>query len=985
MPNFDEATIRKAAAWQDFKEAQLLLNVGAVLESESSKDGWSGAVKAGKRTYRVTVVARTPTWLDAKCSCPGNQRDGSFCPHAIATGLHLCNPPAPIAPPPPPKEKAENLLPALAWKIRFQGPWEKSLSKSHLAVAVAPDGVRPPEPADDRLTQWMLAQGLKSKADLQLALSLKTLHGFLDAIRNHPQVSGQDQAIHIDAGTQLQLADCYLEDEVIHLLPDEKSGLLLGDKYWRIDAESLSSSSTIPRSLLPIFEKLAAAQTARIPLKVFLGQIETLQKLIDFSASEWFSTLQIIPSAPQFKLSLKGTASRIKTNFSHSYPQESLPELAGNTLFTRDLQKEKSAQNVFRTIVGENEITHPGAIQTLLTRTLKSLPEDWSVTLDHVIERISSSYVFISPRIQIRESNDAQTEFELLFETDEGAPIPSSEVRRLLSSKGSSASSPSKQYILSEDIEGLLDPLLENLDVRQENGRFITSQASTEVIKEISKNFRNGLVISDSEQKNINEIPIPLPPISAELRPYQVAGYRWLADRLKRYHGALLADDMGLGKTLQTIVLIEHLMKSNPEQKPTLIVVTTSLLGNWKAEFSRFAPERNVIILHGAKRDSLRDPIGSGDVILTTYATLARDLAYHLRQEYSIAVIDEASLIRNPDTDHAKAVARLNAVNRIALTGTPIENSASDLWSIFRFIQPGWMGTRKQFEDKYERPLKAPDTALRASQLLRLKTSPFVLRRTKQEVAPELPSKIQIDEFCTLSKEQFATYRELQTEGQRKASEIQNSGQTAAARMQTLVTLLRLRQACCDLALFDSEKLKALPIPRRSAKLERLMEIAEQAIQAGSKILVFSQFQKQLVEIETVLQAAGISSLRLDGGTRNRQDLVDQFQSEDGPPIFLISLKAGGYGLNLTAADIVIHFDPWWNPAAEAQATDRAHRIGQTKPVTVFRLLTRNTVEEKVLRLQSTKKALAQSLDESSIPSDAPAWSAAELERLLHD
>ena len=205
--------------------------------------------------------------------------------------------------------------------------------------------------------------------------------------------------------------------------------------------------------------------------------------------------------------------------------------------------------------------------------------------------------------------------------------------------------------------------------------------------------------------------------------------------------------------------------------------------------------------------------------------------------------------------------------------------------------------------------------------------------------------------------------------------------------MQALTTLLRLRQACCDLALFDSEKLKNLPIPRRSAKLERLLEITEQSIASGSRMLVFSQFRTQLIGIENELQALGIQSLRLDGQTRNRAELVDCFQSPVGPPVFLISLKAGGYGLNLTAADVVVHFDPWWNPAAEAQATDRAHRIGQSKPVTVFRLLTRNTVEEKVVELQSSKKALAESindsLDESCNTTHAPAWTTSELERLL--
>ena len=406
---------------------------------------------------------------------------------------------------------------------------------------------------------------------------------------------------------------------------------------------------------------------------------------------------------------------------------------------------------------------------------------------------------------------------------------------------------------------------------------------------------------------------------------------------------------MGLGKTLQTIACIEHLFTGYSQPAPALVVVTTSLLGNWQSEFQRFAPRRKTIILHGSNRDSLRETISPGDIVLTTYATLARDLAWHLKQDYLVVVIDEASLIRNPDTDHSKAVAKLNARNRIALTGTPVENSARDLWAIFRFIQPGWLGSRKDFAERYEQQLQSPDTAARAGQLLRIKTSPFTLRRTKQQVAPELPSKIFIDEFCTLSTDQSALYREIQREGQKRIDEIRDSGQNAAARMQALTTLLRLRQVCCDLALFDSEKLKALPIPRRSAKLERLLEITEQSLASGSRIL------------------------------------VERFQSPDGPSVFLISLKAGGYGLNLTAADVVIHFDPWWNPAAEAQATDRAHRIGQTKPVTVFRLLTRGTVEEKVVELQSTKKALAESLDESITPTDAPAWTATELERLLRD
>ena len=985
MPPVDESSLRKAAAWQDFKEAQSLLNTGAVLESEETKDGWRGSVLVGNRTYRTTVVARTPTWFDAKCPCPANQREGKFCPHAIATGLHLTNPP-PDKSAPPPTKRADNLLPSLAWKIRLQGPWRQSLAKGHLAMAVSPDESRPPEASDDRLTAWLVSNRLSSKPDIQLALDPKSLPGFLETIRGHPDVSDQESRITLESGIQLTLADCFAENGEIHLVPVLEEGIILGSRYWKHGPGSLSNTGPIPPLLIPVFENLASSRTAKLPLDTFLKHLGDLQPLTDFSSSNWFASLRFIPATPFFKLTLAGGASRITPGFSHKYEEESLPRLSGNTLTTRNPAAEKAALSLFQTTVGSNEISNPGAIQKLLTQTLKSLPKNWEVSLDPALERLASSYVFISPTIRILESNDRFTKFDLKFEASDGSVLSTSEIRRLLRSKNTSSHPvKGKQLILSDDIEGMLDPLFEDLDLLQESGHFVSKGASSEIIREISKNIFRPLSNNDLETSNKSIEPIKIPPVKADLRPYQITGFRWLVERLERFQGALLADDMGLGKTLQTIVFIEHLLTSCSQPKPALIVVTTSLLGNWKAEFSRFARHRNVITLHGPERDSLRDTIRPGDVVLTTYATLARDLAYHLKQEYSVAVIDEASLIRNPDTDHSKAVARLNADNRIALTGTPVENSARDLWSIFRFIQPGWLGTRKQFEEKYEQALKSPDTAFRASQLLKLKTSPFVLRRTKQEVAPDLPSKIHIDEFCELSKEQLATYRELQKEGQRKIDEIRDSGQNAAARMQTLTTLLRLRQACCDLALFDSEKLKSLPIPRRSSKLERLLEIAEQSISAGSKLLVFSQFQKQLVEIETQLTASGIASLRLDGGTRDRQGLVDRFQSDDGPPVFLISLKAGGYGLNLTAADVVVHFDPWWNPAAEAQATDRAHRIGQTKPVTVFRLLTKGTVEEKVIRMQSTKKALAESLDESATPIDAPAWTAPELERLLRD
>jgi|AntRauTorckE6833_2_1112554.scaffolds.fasta_scaffold04623_3 SNF2 family DNA or RNA helicase len=987
MPSFDESTLRKAASWQDFKEAQALLKAGLVISSESASDGWRGSVRVGKRTFRTTVSARTPTWFDAKCPCPANQREGTFCSHAIATGLHLLAPPtAPEPTPepratPPPSTRPE--LPEIAWSIHFQGTWDRALKKGRASLRLT-TGEHTPTIADKRITEWLVSQKQTSQTTLQLALDSRTLPGFLSSARNHLDLSSADGAVSIETGIQLRIADCELTGDKIHFKPAASELVKIGSSFWQICAHSLSRiGATNPGHIISrVLSDLSTGKSTSVSKQEFLNQLEDFQAYIDFSASEWFESLQFISASPQFSLEVTGSESGLKARFSTSYSQP-LPDLNNQRILSQNFKAEAEAKswlaNIFDPLSDSSfELTDPEKIRDFLTRKLPQIPSDWDVELAPGLKKLASSYVFISPKIEILSSSPDTTEFQLQFQTDSGKLLDTSEVRRLLRSRGSGNS----KITFSEEIEGLIDPLFEDLELHQENGRFIAKQASAGIIKELSE--RLGKTGTSRPTMGSSRL-IHKAPIRGNLRPYQIQGFSWLVDRLSKYGGALLADDMGLGKTIQTIACIEHFFSTYSQPSPVLIVVTTSLLGNWKSEFERFAPNRRVITLHGPKRDRLRDKVKSTDVILTTYSTLSRDLAWHLRQPYSIAVIDEASLIRNPDTDHSKAVAKLNAERRIALTGTPVENSARDLWSIFRFIQPGWLGTKQRFKERYEAPLKSTETHQQTSNLLRLKTSPFTLRRTKSEVAPELPSKILIDERCVLSKDQLSVYRDIQKEGLRRLDETRASGQDAAARMQTLTTLLRLRQACCDLALLDSDKLRSLPIPRRSAKLERLLEITEQSIESGSRLLVFSQFQKQLVEIENALEAKGISSLRLDGQTRNRQEMVDRFQSSDGPPVFLISLKAGGYGLNLTAADVVVHFDPWWNPAAEAQATDRAHRIGQTKPVTVFRLLTQNTVEEKVTELQSKKKALAESLDEASTPIDAPGWSASEMEALLMD
>jgi SNF2 family DNA or RNA helicase len=477
---------------------------------------------------------------------------------------------------------------------------------------------------------------------------------------------------------------------------------------------------------------------------------------------------------------------------------------------------------------------------------------------------------------------------------------------------------------------------------------------------------------------------LPNEGLNAELRPYQAQGSAWLADRLNRLGGALLADEMGLGKTLQTIASINHFKQTETGvREPTLVVGPTSLIGNWLAELERFAPGLKCLEFHGAGRDRLRDQVPGVDVIVTSYGTLVRDLAFHLQREYRLLVADEASLLRNPDAEVSKALAKIQARGRIALTGTPIENRVQDLWAIFRFVAPGYLGDRKDFRERYEIAANDADPKAAAGLMerLRLRISPFVLRRTKEQVAKDLPDKIEIDEWLTLADDQAALYASLARSGLDELERIREQQGEGASRMHLLTLLLRLRQTCVDPGLLE--------IPGRkdsnAVKIERLLELLSERSENGSKTLVFSQFAKNLRRIANRLQARFGKVFCLDGSTRNRQPLVDSFQSEAGPAVFLISLKAGGYGLNLTAADAVVHLDPWWNPAVEAQATDRAHRIGQSRPVTVYRLMTRDTVEERVRRMQDKKRALIDATtgdgaENDGVPSN---WTSDDLEGLL--
>jgi len=385
---------------------------------------------------------------------------------------------------------------------------------------------------------------------------------------------------------------------------------------------------------------------------------------------------------------------------------------------------------------------------------------------------------------------------------------------------------------------------------------------------------------------------------------------------------------------------------------PHLIVCPTSLVFNWLAEAKKFTPELKILALHGPDRHARFAEIAASDVIVTSYALIRRDAGKYLGLEFDTVVLDEAQHIKNRQTQNAQAVKAVRAKHRLVLTGTPLENSVLDLWSIFDFLMPGYLGTAKDFRERYELPI-AKEKNTEAQTRLARRLRPFMLRRLKKDVAADLPAKIEQVSFCELTPDQRGVYQQVIEASRKEVLAAVGAQGLAKSRMVVLTALLRLRQICCDLRLLKLDKVNPA---NASGKLDLFGELLEEAIDGGHRVLVFSQFTGMLALLKERLAAEKIDFCYLDGSTTDRGAVVEQFQQSEAIPVFLISLKAGGVGLNLTGADTVIHFDPWWNPAVEDQATDRAHRIGQTKVVTSYKLITRDTVEEKILLLQNRKR-----------------------------
>jgi non-specific serine/threonine protein kinase len=638
-------------------------------------------------------------------------------------------------------------------------------------------------------------------------------------------------------------------------------------------------------------------------------------------------------------------------------------------LYKRNIQAEKEIMQTFASLLSMPEIkTLPYQLSSndfkkLFNEIIQKIPISWDLLLnkpEQKIERTNKSisleqsssidWLDISGNVSFDETTLPLVEILDQIMDD----IPMIEVKN-------------KFYFFDKETTAKLKKLQEVYDGKSKTIRLHRTQlGSLDDLKDIinKENLHDSWKKSMTALRSFTHLKTaPMPKkFNAKLRPYQQKGTDWLHFLRDFHFGGILADDMGLGKTLQTLTILAKTHET--EKKPSLIIAPTSVVHNWKEEIEKFTPSLNSHLYVGKDRKFPK----KADVILTSYAILWRDKEKLAKQLFHYVILDEAQYIKNHSAQTAQAARNLQSDYRLSLTGTPIENNLNELWSQFAFVNPGMFGSLEQFKQQFVTPIEKNDSTHTKQRLQKL-IKPFVLRRTKKHVLKELPEKIEQTIWCEMGTDQTQLYEALKKYYQVKVFSLIDSQGIEKSHIQILEALLRLRQACCHpqlLKLHEKKSFANLPKSlqniKTSVKFDETLELIKTAIAEKHKILVFSQFTSMLAIFAQELQKQGIKFVQLTGETKDRKTVIDQFQNNPDYSLFLLSLKAGGIGLNLTSADYVIHYDPWWNPAVEQQATDRAHRIGQNKVVSVYKMLIKNSIEEKIQMLQEKKKDLIENI-----------------------
>lgn len=682
----------------------------------------------------------------------------------------------------------------------------------------------------------------------------------------------------------------------------------------------------------------------------------------------------------QIQATIEGDSERIRVSLVAKYGNVSLgitgsdPESAryslttgGETIaFYRDLDSEAAARNVLRGLklvwkdADEAFVASGDDAIEFMIAGIPLLPEEWEKRVPK-LPRIRSKSP--KPSISVRNKGGSVLDVEAKVDVEgEESLISFRDLLRWLH-EGRRWVTLADGSVVKLDPK-ILEPIAEAAGDLQFDKSGVTEVSTLELgtlsrllgavpTAEVAKDVKK--LMSNMTGDKGARAPRKAKALTAKLREYQRSGYAWLWQLHENQMTGILADDMGLGKTVQALALLTR-AKELEGPAPSLIICPTSVLSVWRQEVKKWAPSLSVLTWHGSDRGENRRLLKKVDVAVTTYAILRRDIDELAKIRFRYVIIDEAQYIKNWTTSTAKSTKQLAADHRLALSGTPVENHLVDLWAIFDFLAPGFLGKLTDFQKNYVRPIEDGD--VNVLEALRARVRPFIMRRRKEDVASELPPKTEQAIYVQFGRSQLGLYNRILKAAR---SEIQGRVDEVGvekSQMTILAALTRLRQVCTDPRLLGLPEGTAVP---PSAKLEAFKELIAECVGSGRKTLVFSQFVEMQKLIGAALEELGIEYLWLHGGTKNREELVAQFQRKSGPPVFLISLKAGGSGITLTEADTVIHYDPWWNPAVEDQATDRAHRIGQDKPVMVYRLVVEDTVEQKMVELGEQKRQIAES------------------------
>lgn len=759
------------------------------------------------------------------------------------------------------------------------------------------------------------------------------------------------------------LVDITATDDNINISVPQCGTALIPDGSWFLyDGDIYCTSENWRKWFMPIYNSLAAENRTQIDFKGsnsitfaahVLPEIRNQRGVISQGLEN-----AVVDDKPRFDIYFDRLDDGITAAITASYGKICirLPDVGEehDKIIVRDYADERYVLSFFENFAADGQslfLDGSDALYSFLTQDLKKL---FQIAEIHASDSFKEMTVINPPKIRSTAFYNEKIDLlEVGFESD----LTPAEITGILH-----AIRHKKQYFrmksgaflsTGEGLSGF--DILNSLDFSYNDVKSGKKALSKYNALYLSGLLENGAIDSDSGfdalMDQIRSIRADIPDYLQDiLRDYQKTGVHWLKQLSELGFGGILADDMGLGKTLEVIAFV----MSEKSSRPALVVTPSSLTYNWLSEILKFAPSARAKIIDGAKEDriSALSDISGYDFIITSYPLLRRDIAEYQEHTFSYCFIDEAQHIKNAKTLSAKAVKKVRAEKYFALSGTPIENSLSELWSIFDFIMPGYLFSYQQFSSRFEKPIMK-DSDDNARKVLRSKIKPFILRRMKYEVLSELPDKIENTFYSELAENQKKMYTAYLAAAKKEAFELVQNGDS----IRILSLLMRLRQICCHPMLIDEE------YDKQSGKLELLEELVGSGTDAGHRILIFSQFTKMLSIIRDRLNALGISSFYLDGHTPApmRAEMADKFNSGERS-VFLVSLKAGGTGLNLVGADMVIHYDPWWNPAVVNQASDRAYRIGQTRAVHVIKLAAKGTIEEQILKLQDKKRHLADDI-----------------------